>query len=431
MTEAHAHDGQQRTQAVTKKSRWPGWIWAVPIAAIAITGWLLAREFLTGGVGVTIVFDQAAGMTAKDTKVKLRGLDIGEVSAVGLATDGSHVTADVNINDSAKKYLVSGTKFYLEGQPSFSNPSSLKSIISGPTIEMVPGSGSATRHFSGIDGMPPPQLAAAVPYVAMFDGDVGDVPVGSAVTLRGFTVGRVDGVRLTINPQNGQLITPVKISLDPTRLDPGVQAPADGNWAEPLNATLSKLIAKGLRAQLTQDPPVIGSRHVTLDILPGVQPAALSVRPDVTEIPTQSGGGIGGIVDQIGQLPIAQIGNEVQAIAAQAHALVSAPQIMDTLDHLDQTVAQLDKTMAAAGPKIPPMVESARRTVDQLRETASKIDATAAAMKSMMGGSPAAPNGNLQQALNELSQAGRAVRSLADDLDQHPESIIKGRGGSK
>jgi hypothetical protein len=28
----------------------------------------------------------------------------------------------------------------------------------------------------------------------------------------------------------------------------------------------------------------------------------------------------------------------------------------------------------------------------------------------------------------ELSQAGRAVRTLADYLDQHPEALIKGRG---
>jgi hypothetical protein len=62
-----------------------------------------------------------------------------------------------------------------------------------------------------------------------------------------------------------------------------------------------------------------------------------------------------------------------------------------------------------------------------LRKTASELDATAEAVKDMTGASRTAPNGNLQQALAELTQTGRAVRSLADYLDQHPEALIKGR----
>jgi len=55
------------------------------------------------------------------------------------------------------------------------------------------------------------------------------------------------------------------------------------------------------------------------------------------------------------------------------------------------------------------------------------LDATAQSARLAMGTSPAAPSGNLQQALDELSGAARAVRSLADYLDEHPEALVRGR----
>ncbi|HLI21736.1 MAG TPA: hypothetical protein VKV32_11490, partial [Stellaceae bacterium] len=118
----------------------------------------------------------------------------------------------------------------------------------------------------------------------------------------------------------------------------------------------------------------------------------------------------------------------VKAITDHIDAIVSGRQLKDTIDHLDQSVATLDRTLQAAGPQVAPTIKSLRQTIDTLRTTAGEIDATAAAMKAMAGGSPASPNGNLQQAVAELTQAGRSVRTLADYLDEHPEALIKGRG---
>ena len=48
-----------------------------------------------------------------------------------------------------------------------------------------------------------------------------------------------------------------------------------------------------------------------------------------------------------------------------------------------------------------------------------------------MGTSPAASSGNLvHHALDELAGAARAVRSLADYLDEDPEALLHGRPAS-
>jgi paraquat-inducible protein B len=137
-----------RTMAAVRKGRWPGWIWAVPLAAVAIVIWLMVREMSTHGVAVTVTFEDAAQMKADTTLVMYRGIQIGKVSDVSLAKDGAKVIVRLDINDEYKQYLNAGTRFYLEGaKPSLSDPASLKALIAGPTIQMMPGAGSSTRSL--------------------------------------------------------------------------------------------------------------------------------------------------------------------------------------------------------------------------------------------------------------------------------------------
>ncbi len=431
MSDMGGTDGKPpRTAAIKQKSRWPGWIWAVPIAAVGICAWLLLREVSSTGIGITVRFDNTAGIKAKDTKVLYRGFEIGQVTDVTLARDFSHVIVKINLDESVKSDLNTGTRFYVKGaQPSFADLSSLKSVISGPSIEMVPGQGAPTREFAGIDGSPPPALAVSLPYLVTFDGDVGAIKSGSPVSLRGFTVGEVKSTRLVTDAKAGKISTPVVIALDPTRFHVTEKPPSDGNWRPIFNSALTKLIGQGLRARLTQTPPLIGPQKVTLEMTSDTGNSGLGAGKQYPEIPAAGGGGgIGGVVDQLGKVPVAQIGDNVKAITDHVDALLSGPQLKDTIDHLDQSVAELDRVLKAAGPQIAPTIDSLHRTIDTLRATAHEINSTAAALKSMTGGSPASPNGNLQQAMAELTKAGRAVRTLANYLDRHPEALIKGRG---
>lgn len=428
MNSPEGREEPRRTAAIVKKTWWPGWIWAVPIAALAVCVWLLIREISSGTIDITVTFKDAAGIQAKNTEVVYRGLDVGRVNEVALAEDGSKVIAHLGMDASVKSDLDSGTHFYLrDTTPTFADLSTLKSIVSGPTIEMVPGVGHPTRQFVGIDGPPPPRLALAVPYLADFEGDAGDLTNGAPVTLRGFTVGTVQSVRLKSNPATGRIATAVVLALDPTRFNFVGAPPANGNWRRFLNAALSKLIAKGLRAEVTQSPAIIGARQIALDTVQDAPPARLSTAGPYPEIPTAAGGGFENVVEQVGRVPIAKIGDNVQAITAHVNKLVSAPQLEDAIDHLDRTLAGLDRVVQKVGPRIAPTVTSLNRTIDSLRRTAKQFDATAATIRTIAGGSAASPNGNLQRTLDELSRAGRAVRSLADYLDRHPEALIRGR----
>jgi paraquat-inducible protein B len=418
----------QRTISDLRKGRWPGWIWAVPLAAVAIVIWLLVRELSATGVSATVTFEDAAQMKADTTPVMYRGMQVGKVRDVALAPDGAKVIVRFEIDDRYEQYLTAGTRFYLVGaKPSLSDLASLKAIIAGPTIEMLPGGGAAARRFVGIAGAAPERLAASIPYSVTFSGPAGEIKRGAPVTLQGFMVGEVLAVELNVDPNLGSIATRVRIVLDPLRFHIEGASPVAGDWAPVMDATLTALIQHKLRARLAQSPPLLGSGQIELATVPDAPPATLRVIGGSTEIPSAQGDSIDNLLKAAGQLPIREIGDNVRAITRQVKTLVSSPRIRDSIAHLDDALLRLDQTLRAAGPKVAPTLQAVQDTVESLRHTAQELDQTAAAARVVIGGTPDAPDGSLQPALLHMSEAARSVRVLADYLDQHPESLIRGR----
>lgn len=424
---ARAENPPERTVARVHKNRWPGWIWAVPLAAVGTVIWLVVRAWSAHGVAVTVTFENAAQMKAGTTDVIYRGIVIGEVSGVSLAEDGSKAIARLRIHDEEKKYLRTGTRFYLEGAAvSLSDPGSLKAILAGPTIQMLPGGGMPSRSFVGIAGAAPMRLTVAIPYRINFDGAIGDLKAGAPITLRAFEVGEVLSVDMSIDSHDGSIQTTAEVALDPLRFHfKGVKSVAD--WTPVMNAALKSLVANHLRARLSQSPPLIGARQIELAMVPDAPPAGLEAADGLLEIPSVNDSGLDHLIKAAGQFPLQQIGNNVRAITEHIKTLSSSPHLQDSLVHLDAALKELDRTLRTAGPKVAPTLQSVQDTVERLKATAGELDQTVGAARALMGHDPAAPDGSLEPTLLHVSEAARAIRELADYLDAHPESLIKGR----
>lgn len=420
----------RRTQADVRRSAWPGWIWAVPIAALGVSIWLGVRALVQEGETVTVTFANAYGMKADDTDVTLRGVKVGNVSDVTLAPDGQHVEATLKIDHAEKRYLLSGTRFFLRGaKPDIDDLASLKALLAGPEIVMEPGPGKPTTHFVGDDSRPalPPRHGPIVTYAVRFEGAAGALKDGAAVELRGFQVGTVVDVHLRYDAATGALDTPVQIALDPSALGiVGSPPPANGDWRPAVDGMLRRLIAQGLRARLTQDPPLVGPRKVGLDFVANAPAATLALDNGTPVIPSVASADMdtiaskaNDIVDKMDSLPIKETGERVRSIAAHIDALSSSPRIGDSLEHIDRAVTQIDRTLQQVSPQVAPLVA-------QLRDVANSADQAAAAANHTLGGDATSQN-DLPAALRELTDAARSIRALADYLDQHPEALVRGR----
>ncbi len=172
-----------------RRSRWPGWIWAVPIAALAVVAWLIYDQLSSGGPLVTIEFPQSGGVSV-GTTVQYQGMHVGDVTKVTLEPDLQHVQVVARMQPQMARHLGSGTEFWIEG-PNLSDLSSFKAIIAGPTIGILPRSGSAQRSYAGL--MDPPALEAVVPgkHFVLSAPDLGSLAMGSPVYFRNLRVGKV------------------------------------------------------------------------------------------------------------------------------------------------------------------------------------------------------------------------------------------------
>jgi paraquat-inducible protein B len=415
--------GAERVQAGVRHGWWPGWIWAIPIAALLVVIWLGARALLAGGTTITIRFTDVHDMKPENTDVVMRGTQIGHVKGIALSSDGTAVIVTASIDREAAKFLTTGTRFWLQGaQPSLSDLSSLGSLLSGPTIVMDPGSGAKATHFLGLQRQPIAPTAAEQPlvYEISAGSDAGALAGGDPVTLRGFTVGEVRDVGFVYDPATGAISTPATLAVYPSLFHiKGVRGTPTGAQVA---AEIEHLIDKGMRARLTRTPPLVGSYQVSLEATPGTPgpTGPLQAADGLPLIPVASGGGITSIVNRINKIPIERIAQNALDITHHVDALTSSPKLRDAIVQLDASLREIHRMTGKAGPQIPPLIK-------RLRLAASDLQSTANSAKRLLSGT-ATQNG-LENTVQEITEAARAVRSLADYLDRHPEALIRGRGG--
>ena len=138
------------------RDRWPGLVWAIPLAALLVVGYLAIQAWAQEGIDVVVTFDSAHGARAGDTPVIYKGVPIGRVTKVEISRDARHVDMTLRLAPRTRDALRDGAKFWMIGaEPSLTDLSSLKAVVSGVSIGAAPGTGAPRRHFVGLDVQPP------------------------------------------------------------------------------------------------------------------------------------------------------------------------------------------------------------------------------------------------------------------------------------
>ncbi len=182
-------------RAREQRSRWPGWIWAVPIAAVAIVLWLVFKQIAANGPEVTVIFPQAGGISASNTTVEFQGVKVGEVETVKFENGLRNVKVTIRMSHEMEGHLGPGTKFWIAG-PSLNDLGSIKAIISGPSIGIAPTPGKKQKQYAGL--MEPPVVEEAIPgrHYVLHAAQLGSVSRGSAIYFHDLNVGSVEERKL-------------------------------------------------------------------------------------------------------------------------------------------------------------------------------------------------------------------------------------------
>ncbi|SMH30264.1 PqiB family protein [Azospirillum agricola] len=176
-------------------------IWALPIVAALIAGWLGWRWLAERGPQIVITFQTGDGLEAGRTRIKHKNVDLGTIERVRLSDDLSKVIATARMDRAAADHLKETTRFWaVRPRLGLGGVSGLSTVVSGTYVEMEPGGGGDRREFEALEE--PPVVRSDVPGrgFSLKTQQLGSLSQGSPVYFHGVQVGEVMGY--TLSPQD-------------------------------------------------------------------------------------------------------------------------------------------------------------------------------------------------------------------------------------
>lgn len=222
-------------------------------------------------------------------------------------------------------------------------------------------------------------FAGGKTLVMYFEESINGLNVGSPVVFKGVQIGKVVSIDLIANPENLEFSIPVYVKMEQKK---NIEDMEFGDRETVLN----ELIKKGLRARLTTQSYLTGLLMIELEMLPST-PIELHHRKnnrDVLEVPT--------VLSQLGELS-----KGIQDLPVR------------------ESVVEFNKFFSKLNTDIMP----------QLQQTVTDVNR----LISGRSGASADTLININRTLSSMSEAARSVRNLTDYLEQHPEALLKGKGG--
>jgi Paraquat-inducible protein B len=184
---------------VKRPGRWvPSLVWTIPVLAALIGLSLVAQALWQRGPTITVTFATAEGIEPGKTKVKFKNVDIGEVKAVHLSDDRTHVVATIDLVKEARRFAVADSRFWVvRPRLAGTGVSGLGTVLSGSYIGADGGHSDKERDaFTGLED--PPTVTSDVPgrRYRLHAEDIGSLDVGSPVYFRRIQVGHVESFAL-------------------------------------------------------------------------------------------------------------------------------------------------------------------------------------------------------------------------------------------
>ena len=195
---------------------------------------------------------------------------------------------------------------------------------------------------------------------------------------------------------------------------------------------MSRLIKKGLRAQLRTGTLLTGQLFINLGIYPHAGPAKLAftgsypVMPTMPEPMREITSSLTKLLARLEKLPIEQIGHDLGDSVRHASQLLGSRDLASAIVALNQSLEQLQKFSTNLNTDLTPQMVTVLKQTSAAMVSGQKALSTAE--KVLHGDAPLTYE--LRQTLKELAKAARAVSSLADLLERNPQALIYGTGAT-
>lgn len=183
--------GRTLPQAEIHHSRVSWLFWLVPVGALAMCAWFIYRDVIAGGPTINIYFQDADGVEEKNTQIKYRGAQVGQVESLQLGKDHKLVKVTARLTGSAATLARSGSIFWIvRPEVRVGTVTGLGTIVSGEYIGVQPGEGLATNTFMGAEKEPVTPDSGALEII-LHSPQLDSLQELSPIFYRGIPVGEV------------------------------------------------------------------------------------------------------------------------------------------------------------------------------------------------------------------------------------------------
>jgi paraquat-inducible protein B len=286
-------------------------------------------------------------------------------------------------------------------------------------------------------------------YVSFFKGSVFGLNQGAAVVCRGVRIGSVTDIKLLSEPDELAVYIAVLYEIEPKKF----HVRGGKRAFEHPDDRIDQLIKHGLRVHLEQQSMLTRQMMLVIDFHPDTEVSLVGIETRYPEIPTIKSG-MQELLESLENLPLQEIANTIRDALEGIEEVIHSPEVAESLDALrgtlvaaedlvkkldqqiDPVMQNLDGTLVDArqllknvDAQVDPLAKDLDETLVAARDTLVKAEDAVASLEGAAGeDSPLVVE--LTTALAELAAASRSLRILAEYLEQHPEALLRGKGGS-
>ncbi|MFZ3584238.1 intermembrane transport protein PqiB [Loktanella sp. DJP18] len=167
-------------------------VWIVPILALVVSVAVAWQSFADRGVEIEISFANASGVTAGETAIKYRDVEVGTVERVEFAPDLQEVLVYARIDQNVAPYLDSDANFWVvRPEVGLRGVSGLDTVLSGVYIagDWNTQAEVAQTRFTGLENAPLASAGRDGTEIVLRTNDGSALSAGAPVLHQGIEVG--------------------------------------------------------------------------------------------------------------------------------------------------------------------------------------------------------------------------------------------------
>jgi paraquat-inducible protein B len=383
----------------------------------------------------------ALGSLDIGSPVYYRQIQVGQVIGYELDEEGQSLSIKVFINAPHDKLVRKNTRFWnasgfdlkLDAGGLKLNTESLVSIMMGGIAFDTPTSlaaggpaqeGHVFKLYETRASIFERTYTQKMHYILHFDESIRGLTVGAPVEFRGIKIGQVADIKSEFDMEKTSPRITVLIETEPQRWK--VAGTALSRTADDAKKNISKLVAKGLRAQLKTGSLLTGQLFVDIDFHPDAPNAQVKYGEKFPELPTIPAplliitARVNDLLSKLETVPIEKIGKNLGDTLQNVKRLTESKELLEAVQGLNETLQQTRQLVQNLDSNVAPAISS---TLDQAQKTLVSVEGAL--------GQDSPLQHEMRRALKELAEAARSIRILTDYLERHPDALIYGKGKAK